>query len=218
MVRPHRRRPAVPCIAGSSGSLLPQRNSIVHTGQIDRSAEPGSQLVRASVMGRLVTAGLAILCMTLAGCGGNVDGVPQAGPDPDAFFVHRMIEHSRQATEAAKLAKERTTNPTVLRLAKAIQTDADAESPPLNALAGRMGPEPPGTRSSVPGAFEVKKLDGTGFGRKWTAAMIAHHRGAIIIARTELAQGRDPEARALAQRIVDTRQPRLGIMQGKAGG
>jgi uncharacterized protein (DUF305 family) len=45
-----------------------------------------------------------------------------------------------------------------------------------------------------------------------------HHLGAITIAKTELEQGVRGEAKAFAQRVVDTRQPELDVMQGMSGG
>lgn len=38
--------------------------------------------------------------------------------------------------------------------------------------------------------------------------MITHHQEAIAMAQTELKDGRNPEARPLAQRIIDDQQPR----------
>lgn len=43
--------------------------------------------------------------------------------------------------------------------------------------------------------------------------MIPHHQGAIEMAKVELKYGKDPEMRALAQKIIDTQQSEIQFMQ-----
>ncbi len=43
--------------------------------------------------------------------------------------------------------------------------------------------------------------------------MIAHHQGAIEMARTELKYGQDPQMKKLAQAIIDAQQPEIDQMQ-----
>ncbi|MBP2325130.1 uncharacterized protein (DUF305 family) [Kibdelosporangium banguiense] len=175
-------------------------------------------------MGRLSGALLAIVCIVLAGCTAPADGKQPDDTQPDVFFVHRMVEHGKQATEAAKLVQGRTTNATVIKLGKAIEEATAAETPQLTALAGKWGDKPAGSSESVPGAIKPDKIatlsgaTGGEFTSGWLDTMIVHHRGAITIAETELAQGKDAEARALAQKVIDTRQPQLDQMQGMTGG
>ena len=47
--------------------------------------------------------------------------------------------------------------------------------------------------------------------------MIAHHEGAVQMAQTELADGINPEARALAQKIIDAQQAEIGQMRQLLG-
>lgn len=49
----------------------------------------------------------------------------------------------------------------------------------------------------------LSELSGTEFGSVWLELMIEHHEGAVDMARTELSRGGDPEAMAMAQRIID---------------
>ncbi|QTF10905.1 DUF305 domain-containing protein [Brenneria izadpanahii] len=43
--------------------------------------------------------------------------------------------------------------------------------------------------------------------------MIAHHQGAIDMAKTELQYGKDPELRKLAEAIIKAQQPEIDQMQ-----
>ena len=56
---------------------------------------------------------------------------------------------------------------------------------------------------------EMRKLEqasGAEFDRMFLEMMIRHHQGAIDMAKTEVAKGANPEAKALAQRIIDAQQ------------
>jgi uncharacterized protein (DUF305 family) len=180
-------------------------------------------------MGRLSAALLAIVCAVLAACTSPASQPASAGQEvpgnqADAFFVHRMIEHEAQAAEAAKLVEGRTDNATVVKLAKAVQEATAAETPQLSVWVGQWGDKPAGSSESIPGAIKPGKLaelagtTGGKFTSGWLDMMIVHHRGAITIAETEVAQGKDAGAKALAQKIIDTRGAQLAEMQGMTGG
>lgn len=52
------------------------------------------------------------------------------------------------------------------------------------------------------------------FDRQWLSMMIEHHKGAVEMANTELAQGANPDAKKLATQIVDAQQKEITEMQG----
>ena len=47
----------------------------------------------------------------------------------------------------------------------------------------------------------------------WAAAMIAHHEGAIEMAQTVLADGKNAETLALAQATISTQQAEIDILR-----
>ncbi len=85
----------------------------------------------------------------------------------------------------------------------------------LSACGGAgMGHGPmPGATS---GADMRKLMDTTGteFDRQFLTMMIAHHQGAVTMAREEAAEGSNTDAKALAAKIVTDQQAEIATMQG----
>jgi uncharacterized protein (DUF305 family) len=133
-----------------------------------------------------------------------------------------MMQHQAQAVEVAKLVPGHTTTTKVRDLGARVQQDREPEIRQLTELTGKLGT----TSSNGPvlgtmSADDVAQLDqirGQRFDSRWLDLMIVHNRGAILIAQTELTQGSNTEAKALAQRILDSRQAELDQMQGMTGG
>jgi uncharacterized protein (DUF305 family) len=60
---------------------------------------------------------------------------------------------------------------------------------------------------------KLKAASGKDFDRQFLQMMIDHHNGAIEMARTEQTAGANPDAKALAGRIIQTQQAEIGTMQ-----
>ena len=54
---------------------------------------------------------------------------------------------------------------------------------------------------------------GPDFDRLFLTRMIAHHQGAVAMAETEIADGENPDAIALAESIRDSQNAEIGEMQ-----
>lgn len=144
-------------------------------------------------------------------------GPAAAGPhsSADITFTTDMIPHHRQAIQMADLAVAKATNAEVRSLATEIRT---AQAPEIEKMSGWLagwGAPVPGASThpgmpgmSMPGmmsAGDMKALSqasGAAFDKMWVAMMIKHHSGAIATAKTELATGRNADAKALAQSII----------------
>ncbi|MBF6417356.1 DUF305 domain-containing protein [Nocardia farcinica] len=148
--------------------------------------------------------------------------------DADVAFAQEMIPHHRQAVEMAALVPERSTDPRVRDLAARIQQAQDPEIATMTGWLQSWGaPVDGGGHAgmgrgdmSMPGMMtdeqmaQLRAARGAEFDRMWLTMMIAHHEGAVQMSRTELAQGADPAAKALAQQIIDGQQAEIDQMRG----
>ncbi|GIJ08899.1 DUF305 domain-containing protein [Micromonospora andamanensis] len=147
----------------------------------------------------------------------------------DVMFAQMMIPHHEQAVEMSDLAATRASDPEVKQLATQIK---DAQAPEIAQMRGwltswgapmpmasggrhgmpEMDHEMPGMMSEADMA-KLAAASGTEFDRQFLTMMIAHHEGAITMAEEEAAQGVNPDATALAQRIATTQQAEIDTMR-----
>ena len=76
-------------------------------------------------------------------------------------------------------------------------------------LAGKLV----GAQIGTTGAFAVQKIEGAKPDVAFTQAMIAHHQGAIDMAKVILGFGTDPETRKLAQDVMTAQQGEIAFLQ-----
>ena len=79
--------------------------------------------------------------------------------------------------------------------------DTQSQSQPPHIMAYKM-------HQAMSAGVQAKNAD-VGFAK----GMIPHHEGAIAMAKVELQYGKDAEMKALAQKIVDTQQSEISVMQ-----
>lgn len=186
----------------------------------------------------------AMAAVTLAACGdsGDDSSSPMSGMnqtsaaataasadaafnDADVSFAQGMIPHHQQAIEMAKLAATRASDADVKKLAEQIET---AQSPEITTMTGwltawgkptaapSMGNMDMGDTGMMSDAdmTELKAASGTAFDKQFLTMMIAHHQGAITMAKDELAKGSNSDAKTLAQKIITTQQAEIDTMNG----
>lgn len=166
----------------------------------------------------------------LTACGGSEP--PAAAPTPaaatsatfndaDVMFAQMMIPHHRQAVEMADLAVGRAADQEIKDLAAKIKAAQDPEIQTMQGWLQEWGKPLPtgGMDHAMPGIMsedDMKKLaaaKGAAFDRMFAELMIAHHNGAIEMARTEQQQGADPEAKELAKAIETAQQTEVAQMR-----
>ncbi|GAA3542607.1 DUF305 domain-containing protein [Amycolatopsis ultiminotia] len=178
----------------------------------------------------------AVAALLVSSCSGEQEAEHNAA---DVTFAEGMIPHHRQAVEMSSDVPAHTANPQVRSLAEQIgraqQPEIDqltrwltdwAAAPSGNPVTGNDDPGHRGMDHGDPGGNGMSGMVDTAgldrlrdgaFDRRWLELMVRHHTGAVGMARTELAQGRDAGAKAMARRIVDTQQAEIATMRGMLG-
>lgn len=177
---------------------------------------------------RLLTASIALV--VVAGCGGSSSdsGSSDDGYSPaDVQFARQMIPHHAQAVEMAGMVPPDGVSPELADLATAIAAAQQPEIDQMTAMLERWGFVPPplkgGHAHEMAGMLTEDDLatlgaaTGAEFERMWVTMMIEHHEGAVDMAEDLLAGGSDPEARELAEAIVDAQEAEIDQMEQMLG-
>lgn len=141
--------------------------------------------------------------------------------DADVMFAQMMSQHHRQAIEMADLAETRASDTEVKELAERIKASNQAEKATMQGWLKAWGKPMPtdGMMHGMPGAMsgeDMQRLEsakGAAFDKEFLQMMIAHHKGAIAMARTEKRRGENPEAKQLADTIMKDQQAEVEQMQ-----
>ncbi len=167
----------------------------------------------AAVIIIAIVAGVALI--------GGGDDEAQAS-EIDGAFVAEMKPHHESAIEMAEIAEERFQHPEIEKLAGEIIASQSDEIDTLEAIHERLYGEPIGEMSHGSmgmseeemgmemDAGELETADP--FDRAFIDMMVPHHQSAILMARIELAEGEDEEAKSLATAIIDAQSREIDEM------
>lgn len=206
-----------------------------------------SSVLPSSVLRRGLLAGAAVTAtLVLSACGGtdsssgsgmNHGGAAPAAPagaasatafnDADVAFAQMMIPHHRQAVEMAAMADGRAAGTEVKDLAAKIkgaqQPEIDTMNEWLTAWGKPTAAPDQGHGSQSHGMMSdadmAKMMDAEGadFDKQFLTMMIAHHEGAVTMAKDETAKGSNAEAKALASKIITDQQAEITTMRDLLG-
>ena len=175
----------------------------------------------------LILVAVAIATATaVAGCGSDSESTSDsaAGNQADRTFVAGMIPHHESAVDMAELAQERAKTAFVKSLAEdiiktqgeeiAFMREQDAELADAGVEMGDAEGGHGGGHETMNADADMAKLESASdFDAEFMKMMIVHHEGAITMARAEQADGKDPELKALAGRIIEAQQREIEQMQ-----
>ena len=147
--------------------------------------------------------------------------------DQDTTFAQMMIIHHEGAIEMSELAIERAESPEVVALAERISAaqgpEIDEMTAWLSAWGEDVSPDDHGGMdmggmdmngmSQEEMMTQLDGLTGAEFDQAFLEAMIAHHEGAIGMSEQQLAEGQNPDAVALAEKIIADQQAEITEMQ-----
>ncbi|KQZ88447.1 hypothetical protein ASD62_03075 [Phycicoccus sp. Root563] len=153
--------------------------------------------------------------------------------DPaDVMFAQSMVPHHQQAVEMANLALTRASSADVKALATKIKAAQDPEIATMNGWLSQWG-APTGSADmngmagmdhgsdgmmSQADMTKLSQASGAQFDRMWLTMMIAHHQGALTMAKDVLTTTKDTQVRTLAQSIVDGQTKEITTMSGLLSG
>lgn len=183
-----------------------------------------------STLATLVVATLALAGCASASTGGHdghgaptTSGAPTGASDADVTFAAMMIPHHEQAVEMADIVLAKPgVDPRILDLATRIR---DAQAPEIAQMQGWL--EAWGADAAAHEGMDhgddgmltqdeiaaLEEADGAAVARLFLEGMIAHHEGAVAMAQTQLEDGDDADALALAESIVATQQAEIDEMR-----
>ncbi|WP_067835572.1 DUF305 domain-containing protein [Nocardia lijiangensis] len=148
--------------------------------------------------------------------------------DADVTFLQMMYPHHAQAVDMAKMVPGHTQNPQLIALAAEVEKAQAPEMEQISALLQSFGKPAPTAGSGheghrMPGMMSAEQMlaleaaSGAEFDRMWLEMMIEHHAGAIDMAKTELAEGVNPDAQALARAVIAAQEAEIATMRTMLG-
>ena len=163
------------------------------------------------------------------GSGSNTGGTATASStgtfnDADVTFAQNMIAHHQQAVEMATLAGTSASSAEIKNLASQIKAAQQPEidkmtgwltawGKPTAPMGGHSGMTMPGMASDTE-MNKLKTASGADFDRQFARMMIAHHNGAVAMAKEVRATGSNPDVKALAADIEKTQSAEVATLQG----
>lgn len=159
-----------------------------------------------------------MVATVVSGCGSG--GPRGAGNPVDQAFIASMVPHHRAAVAMAKLALDRAEHPELKQLARDIVSTQNGEITTMELIEhdldesdvskGDLG-VPPRLMGMASNAAMLRNA--RPFDRAFIDVMVSHHRGAMRMARAELARGQSPALRQMAERIAETQAKEIDRMR-----
>lgn len=161
---------------------------------------------------------------------GSAEEVSAEHNDADVMFAQMMIPHHQQAVEMSEMLLAKDDVPA--EVAEFAQKVIDAQGPEIermNAMLTAWGEDPVdmgdmggmegmdhGGMSGMMSEEDMAALEqaqGTEAARLYLEQMTAHHQGAIEMAQDEVEGGQNPQAVALAEKVVADQQAEITEME-----
>ncbi|RDV45150.1 DUF305 domain-containing protein [Leifsonia sp. ku-ls] len=160
----------------------------------------------------------------MGGGGSSSTSTPSsAHNDADVAFAQNMVMHHQQAIEMSDVVLAKSAvSPQVTELAQKIKAAQQPEIETMNGWLTTWGAST-GAPHHMSGMMPDSDLDalrrasGADIGKLFLSQMIEHHRGAIDMADTETRAGKNPDAVALAKKVVTDQTAETATMTSMLG-
>ncbi|GGC97703.1 hypothetical protein GCM10011512_25830 [Tersicoccus solisilvae] len=143
--------------------------------------------------------------------------------DADVMFTQMMLPHHEQAVQMSDmLLAKQGIDPRIQKLAQQIKA---AQAPEISTMRGWLSswgqPSAMASNSghSMDGMMsgddmaKLKAADGAAASKLFLTQMIAHHEGAVSMAKTEVADGKNADAVAMAKSVVTSQTKEIDEMK-----
>ncbi|MDR2279724.1 MAG: DUF305 domain-containing protein [Gordonia sp. (in: high G+C Gram-positive bacteria)] len=144
----------------------------------------------------------------------------------DVMFAQMMLPHHEQALEMSDILLAKDDVPADVReLATTIKAAQGPEITQLNSWLTAWGAPKTADMSghsmdgmvSTEDITELKSAPGPEAAKLYLTQMIAHHEGAVAMAKTQIEDGQNPDAVAMARSIVESQNAEIEQMKGMLG-
>lgn len=164
------------------------------------------------LMKTLILTVVALLLVTA--CAGGTKRSEVDHNDADIAFARDMIGHHEQAIEMSDLVEGANASPEVTALAEQIAAAQGPEIARMNDwLDDWDSGEMAGSVEHDGGHTAMPEGTGEAFDQSWLTLMIAHHEGAVEMARTQVEEGENPDAISLAEDIIASQSDEITTMK-----
>lgn len=160
-----------------------------------------------------------------------ITGEPAGYNADDVAFATNMIPHHQQAVDMSALVPDRTANPELIALAQQISGAQEPEIKALRVFLVQWNENPDtatgeghANHADMQGMVDeatmarLQSLRGEEFDTLWLESMISHHEGAVEMAKAEIANGANVDAKNMAQTMIDSQQAEITQMRQMLGG
>jgi uncharacterized protein (DUF305 family) len=164
---------------------------------------------------------------------GSSEAISAEHNQADVMFARMMIPHHRQAIQMSEiLLAKQDQDPQIRQLAEQIRAAQGPEIDRMNAMLGAWGQESMGmddmgdmggmdhgSGAGMGGMMSQEDLDrleaatGDEAARLFLEGMIEHHQGAVDMARDEVSDGENPQAKQLAEQIITAQEAEITQME-----
>ncbi|MCX0276862.1 DUF305 domain-containing protein [Nocardia zapadnayensis] len=159
---------------------------------------------------------------------GSEGEISEEHNDADVMFAQMMIPHHQQAVEMSETLLAKDDIPQ--NVADFAQGVIDAQGPEIdrmNAMLDAWGQEPMGTgdmgdmgghggMSGMMSEDDMQQLEdatGTEAAKLYLEQMTRHHEGAVEMAEQQVADGQNPQAKALAEQVIEDQEAEIQEMK-----
>ena len=158
-----------------------------------------------------LTAALALFLSPAAPQASAQNGLAPA----DSKFITTAAADGMLEVELGRLASQRAASDDVRRFGSRMVEDHSKAADDLRQLAGSKGVRLVGALDAKQRALvaRLSGLSGASFDREYVKLMVKEHKQAVSLFQKQSAQGRDPDVRAYASRMLPALQTHLSMIQ-----